>query len=271
MSSIAGKTVLITGGASGIGLGMAKAMLARGASRAVLWDINADALKQASEELTAAGGHVTADLVDVTSSVAREAAAQRLVEAGKVVDILVNNAGIIVGKDFADHSAADISRTMAINAEAPMQLTRLFLPAMLARGRGHIVNIASAAGLVANPKMSAYVASKFALTGWSNSLRLEMKRGKTGVRVLTVAPFYISTGMFTGVQSPILPILKPDDAVRRIVRAIEHNRINLRMPWLIGWVPFLQGILPTRVFDWLAGDVFGMHRSMDQFKGRNES
>ncbi|NNE68861.1 MAG: SDR family NAD(P)-dependent oxidoreductase, partial [Rhodothermales bacterium] len=84
MSSISGKTALITGGASGIGLGMAKAMLARGAARVVLWDINADALKQATDELTAAGGHVTADLVDVTSPVAREAAAQRLADAGKV-------------------------------------------------------------------------------------------------------------------------------------------------------------------------------------------
>ncbi|MFT4605652.1 MAG: all-trans-retinol dehydrogenase (NAD+) [Rhodothermales bacterium] len=270
MSTIAGKTALITGGASGIGLGLAKELLAEGAARVVLWDINADSLARQGTALKAAGHAVTTDAVDVTDNAAMAEAVVRLGQAAIAVDILVNNAGIVVGKRFAAHSESEIARTMAINAEAPMQLTRLILPGMMKRGSGHVVNIASAAGLVSNPKMSVYVGSKFALTGWSDSLRLEMRRGKTGVKVLTVAPFYINTGMFSGVQSPFIPILEPDDAVRRIVRSIRRDRIHARMPWIVGWVPLLKGVLPTRVFDWVAGDLFGMHRSMDHFTGRKE-
>ena len=270
MSIIAGKTALITGGASGIGLGLAKELLAEGAARVVLWDISEEGLAREAAALTAAGHAVTTDTVDVTVTSAMAAGVARLDKAGLRIDILINNAGIIVGKDFAEHSESEIARTMAINAEAPMQLTRLILPGMLERGSGHVVNIASAAGLVSNPKMSVYVASKVALTGWSDSLRLEMQRGKTGVRVLTVAPFYINTGMFSGVQSPIIPILEPEDAVRRIVRGIRRDKIHARMPWIVGWVPLLKGLLPTRLFDWVAGDLFGMHRSMEHFKGRNQ-
>lgn len=270
MSTITGKTALITGGASGIGLGLARELLAQGAARVVLWDISREGLAREASALEAAGHVVTTFAVDVTDTAAMAQGVARLDEAGIKIDILVNNAGIIVGKDFAEHSEVEIARTMAINAEAPMQLTRLILPGMLERGSGHIVNIASAAGLVSNPKMSVYVGSKFALTGWSDSLRLEMQRGKTGIKVLTVAPFYINTGMFSGVQSPIIPILEPEDAVRRIVRGIRRDRIHARMPWIVGWVPLLKGVLPTRVFDWVAGDVFGMHRSMEHFKGRSQ-
>ncbi|MFT5143694.1 MAG: all-trans-retinol dehydrogenase (NAD+) [Rhodothermales bacterium] len=268
MSKLPGKTVLITGGASGIGLGLAERLVDDGAQRVILWDIDQDAVDREAARLTADGHEVIAMKVDVTDTAAMEVAALDLDSQHIQVDILVNNAGIIVGKAFVDHTAADISRTMAINAEAPMQLTRLLLPGMLKRGSGHIVNIASAAGLVSNPNMSVYCASKFSLTGWSNALRLEMGRSKSGVKVTTVAPFYINTGMFDGVKSPIIPILEPDDAVRRIARAIRKNKIHLRMPWIVKLVPLLRGVLPTRVFDKVAGDWFGMHRSMDEFRGR---
>ncbi|MDZ7772963.1 MAG: SDR family NAD(P)-dependent oxidoreductase [Balneolaceae bacterium] len=91
----------------------------------------------------------------------------------------------------------------------------------------------SAAGLLANPGMASDCAGKWALTGWSDSLRLEMERDETGVNVLTVSPYYIDTGMFEGVRSPILPILEPQKTASRIVRAIDKGTDRLRMPWIV--------------------------------------
>jgi short-subunit dehydrogenase len=133
---------------------------------------------------------------------------------------------------------------------------------------GHIVNIASAAGMVSNPKMSVYVASKFSVVGWSDSLLLEMRNAKTNVQVTTVTPFYISTGMFDGVKSSIVPIVKPEVAIRKILRGLENNLRYVRMPGIIYWVPLFKGILPAFLFDLIVGNWFGMYKSMDEFKGR---
>jgi hypothetical protein len=148
-----------------------------------------------------------------------------------------------------------------------MHLTLELLPSMTGRGSGHIVNIASAAGLVANPRMSVYCASKWAVIGWSDSLRLEMERLRTGVRVTTVTPFYINTGMFAGVRS-VIPILEPEEAVRRILRGVARNRVFVRMPGIIYLLPLVRGLLPLRAFDWFVGTVLGVYKTMNGFKGR---
>jgi short-subunit dehydrogenase len=113
------------------------------------------------------------------------------------------------------------------------------------------------------------VASKFSVVGWSDSLLLEMKNANTNVQVTTVTPFYISTGMFDGVKSNIVPIVKPEIAVKKIIRGIENNHRFVRMPGIIYWVPLFQGILPAFLFDIIVGNWFGMYKSMDEFKGRN--
>jgi short-subunit dehydrogenase len=169
---------------------------------------------------------------------------------------------------FAEHGHADIARIIDVNTLAPMYVTRAFLPGMLARRSGHVVNIASAAGLVSNPKMSVYCASKWAVIGWSDSLRIEMEQGRTGVGVTTVTPYYIDTGMFEGVRSPLIPILKPAYVADRIVGAVKSDRIFLRLPRLIEFVPLLRGILPVRWFDKIGGEWLGVYHSMDDFRGR---
>jgi short-subunit dehydrogenase len=183
------------------------------------------------------------------------------------VDLLINNAGIIVGKLFHEHSVEDIARTMDINAVAPMYVTREFLPDMIERNQGHICNIASLAGLVSNYKMAAYVASKFSLTGFSDSLRIEMKLLRKNIGITTVMPYYISTGMFSGVRS-VLPILRPETVAQKIIRGIEKKRTHLGLPWPFHLIRFLQGILPVGLFDWFMGKIFRIYSSMDDFKGR---
>ena len=210
MTKIKDRCVLITGGASGIGRIMGRMALERGARRLVVWDINeADAAAIEAE----AGRHdaVTCYKVDVSDSVAVTETYERVkCECGDV-DILINCAGIVTGnKTFDRMSQSEIDRTMAINATAPMTIARLMLPDMMARDCGHICNIASAAGMISNPRMSVYVASKWAVIGWSDSVRIELQQARSNVHITTVAPYYINTGMFEGVHSRILPILDPE-------------------------------------------------------------
>lgn len=122
--------------------------------------------------------------------------------------------------------------------------------------------------MASNPQMSVYVASKWAVIGWSESLRIELENRSKGIHVTTVTPFYISTGMFEGVRSPIVPIVRPEKAARRIIRDIEKNRIFSRMPWIVYAMPFVHGILPQRWYDFVIGKWFGIHNSMKSFKGR---
>lgn len=288
MSEIRGRTALVTGGASGIGYRIGAEFLRRGADHLVVWDVDEAALSAAVEslasEVAAVPGEadstipgirrsatVSGTRVDLSSLDEIRHAASELRKAGLEVDILVNNAGIVVGREFAAHSHGEIDATMSVNALAPMHAARELLPRMLERDCGHIVNIASAAGLVSNPRMSVYCASKWAMIGWSDSLRLELERANSAVRVTTVTPYYIDTGMFAGVRSPVIPILKPEAAARQIVRAVERDRAFLRMPRIVALVPLLRGLLPVRWFDRIVGDWLGVYRSMDEFRGREEN
>ncbi len=261
-----GTRVLITGGASGIGKIMGRLALEKGAEL-IIWDINKEKAEEVSSEFSHLG-KVTTYQVDVSNmeQVTSVAAAVKANQGG--VDLLINNAGIVVGKLFREHSLQDITRTMDINSLAPMAITRHFLHGMLEQKKGHICNIASSAGLTSNPRMSVYVASKWAVTGWSDSLRIEMEQQKTGVRVTTVTPYYISTGMFDGVRSPLVPILKPEKAARKIIRGIERNKLFVSMPWSVHFVRLTQGLLPFRGYDWLAGRVLGIYNTMEHFTGR---
>ena len=268
MTAIRGTTVLITGAASGIGYLVGRRLLDAGAARLLVWAVQADAMQRVVAELVAAGHRADGFRVDMSDRAQIARTAAEMHARGIAVDILVNNAGIVVGKSFVEHSADDIARTMDINSLGPMYLARELLPGMIGRGRGHIVNISSAAAMISNPLMSVYCSSKWALAGWSDSLRLEMEQARTGVRVTTVMPYYIDTGMFAGVRSRIIPLLQPDHVAGRIVEAIEQDRVFLRMPRLLDLLPFLRGIMPTRVFDKVAGEWFGVYRAMRTFKGR---
>ena len=268
MTEIRGRTALVTGGASGIGLLMGRMMLEKGLSRLVIWDASEANIAAARAAFAVHGDAVAFGRVDVSDTEALRGAVAGLAASGDAVDILVNNAGIVVGKPFADHCHVDIDRTLSINTAALMHLTLALLPGMVARGTGHVVNIASAAALVSNPNMSVYAASKWAVVGWSDSLRQEMERARTGVRVTTVLPYYIATGMFEGVRSRLIPILKPEPTARRIVRAIGRDAVFLHMPPIVRLLPLLRGLLPTRALDFVLNRIFGVGSSMDHFKGR---
>ncbi len=260
--------VLITGGASGIGRIMGRMALEKGASCLIIWDINPNNMASATNEL-GRFGKVKGYIVDVSKNELVTEAYNKVVNECGDVDILINCAGIVTSnKTFDKMTADEIVRTMNINTIAPMFVTRAMLPDMIRRNRGHICTITSAGGMLSNPKMSVYAASKWGATGWSDSVRIELQNMKSDVHVTTVAPYYINTGMFDGVRSRIIPILKPEYASRRIIESIERDRSFKGIPFGFHFIRFWQAILPTRRFDWLFGEVFGIYHTMDEFTGR---
>lgn len=268
MHAFTGKTVLITGGASGIGKIMSRLSLERNA-QVIIWDIDQVKIQETLKELSHLGA-ISGFQTDISDREQTLQTARKTIEIHGRIDILINNAGVVTGKYFHEHSETDIERTLAVNSAAPMHITRFFLADMLERNEGHICNIASSAGLVSNPKMAVYAASKWAITGWSDSLRLEMKRLDKNIRVTTIMPYYINTGMFDGVRSRI-PILDPERAARTIIRSIEKNKAFVTIPGYIYRLTRLsQGIFPLSVFDWIAGKVLGIYKTMDHFTGRKQ-
>src|SRR6478752_6749220 len=270
--TVAGGVVLVTGAAMGMGRLYALRAAREGAAVVVLWDVDADGLAQTAGEVTALGARAVVRRVDLAS---REAIAEAAAEAQAEgpLTLLINNAGIVRGAYFWDHTPArDIALTMDINALAPMYVAHAFLPAMMSdAGRPRrILNIASAAGTVSNPRMSVYAASKWAVIGWSDSLRLELEQQGFGhLKVTTFCPSYISTGMFEGARGPLLtPLMTPEDAVDRAWRATAAGRPQLIAPAMATLGKVLKGILPVRAWDFVGGKVFGIYTTMDSFTGR---
>ena len=266
MTQLRNKHVLITGGAQGIGALLAESFLEIGAARVTLWDVNPHALNARIERLRERRFSAEGVVVDMAQSA-------QIIQAGEAlsaecpVDILINNAGIVVGKPLAEQSHDDIEKTFRINTLGVVHATRAFLPHMIARGNGHIVNIASASGFVPVPRLTTYGASKWACLGFSESLRVELQ-DHPGIHITTICPSYIKTGMFAGASAPFLtPLLEPDYAARRILQAVESNTSMLCMPPIVRLVPTLYALLPTPLFDAICGRFFGIYRSMDHFQG----
>ena len=260
--------VLITGGASGIGKIMGRMALERGAKCFIIWDINMMNIEATRKEL-GKYGKVVGYVADVSKNEVVEAMYKKTVEDCGDIDILINCAGIITSnKTFDQQSPDEIVRTISINTLAPMFVARAVLPDMLRRNRGHLCTIASAGGMLSNPKMSVYAASKWGAIGWSDSVRIELQEMKSDVHMTTVAPYYINTGMFDGVKSSIIPILKPEYVAKRIIRAIERNKMFRGIPFGFHFIRFWLFVLPTRIFDFFFGKVIGIYHAMDNFTGR---
>lgn len=272
MQSVENRIVLVTGAAMGMGRLYAEHAVAERAGAVVLWDVDAGALEATRAALAERGGNVFAQVVDLASQPAiAEAAATLRARIGDP-DIVINNAGIVRGKPFWEHDPQrDTEPVIRINTLAPMHVAREFLPAMITRGtEARLLNVASASGLLSVPRMSVYTASKWAMIGWSDSLRLELQRaGHCHVRVTTLIPSYIKTGMFAGARGPLLtPLLEPDYVVARAWKAMKRGAPQVLMPWTVTLSRVLRGLLPLPAWDWLAGRVFKVYSSMDGFTSR---
>lgn len=276
---IKGTNVLITGGASGIGRIMGRICLEKGASNLIVWDINQANIDKTEAELSdvkpaeagVSKGQIHSYLVNVSDPQAIKSAYEKVKSEVGEVDILVNCAGIVRGNNtFDKQTVQDIDLTMDINANAPMYVALAVLPDMLRRDRGHICNIASAAGMLGVPKLSVYCASKWAVIGWTESMRVELKQARSHVRVTSVAPYFINTGMFDGVNSKVFPILDPEKTAAKIIRAVEVGKSFRGIPFAYHFIRIWQGLLPNFLFDFIFGKVFGVYSVMDHFTGRRK-
>ena len=268
MGDLRDRTVLITGAASGLGRLLAQKMGARGA-RLILWDVDAQGLERIRAELVAAGRAAAAYPCNLRDRTAIASAAAATLREHGHVDVLVNNAGVVSGKTLLEASDDHVLRTFEVNTLALFWTTRAFLPEMIRRNSGHIVTIASAAGIVGTSRLVDYCSSKHAAVGFDESLRLELRRLGSSIRTTVVCPFYITTGMFAGVKTRfqwLLPILEPEYATDRIMQAIERDRRRLIMPRVV-YTTFLGRLLPVNVFDGVM-DFLGINKSMDDFIGR---
>ncbi len=187
------RVAVVTGGAQGIGLAIAERLLRSGA-QLVLWDVDAERLVAAQQQLGALG-RVRGDVVELTDDAAVAAAVQRVEDGEGRLDILVNNAGITGGNASTWELAPEVwRRVVEVNLVAPYLTCRHAVPRMLARGYGRIVNIASVAGKEGNPNASHYSASKAGLIALTKSLAKET--ATRGVLVNAVAPAVAKTAMF---------------------------------------------------------------------------
>lgn len=262
------KTVLITGAASGIGKRLAERLAEFKGVKLILWDRNPEDLEQIKKELSEQAAIQFTGL-DVTDSNVLAIEAERIIKQKQLPDIIVNCAGVVIGKFFHEHTQGEIKKTLMINSVGSMYVTHAFLHKMIKRKSGHIVNIGSASGYIGNPRMSVYAASKWAVHGWSESLRLEMEKLHTGIQVSLVIPSYIKTGMFDGVKAPILvPLLETDQIVEKILKGVAQGKKKIQAPLMVRFVPLIKALLPDRLFDWVAGNLLGVYSSMDSFKGR---
>ena len=275
MKSVQGKTVLITGAAMGMGRLFAERAIAEKAAKVVLWDVNEKALDKTLEELSGGEVEVYGYYVDVSNLEEIQATAEAMRAEIGDVEILVNNAGVVRGNGYfwESDSARDTKLTIDVNTLAPMYVAREFLPGMIAgSGEARLLNLASAAGFTPNPRMAAYAGSKWAVIGWSDSVRLELKQaGISHVKVTTVCPYYVNTGMFDGAKSaPLLPILDPHDVVEEAWSGMCSGGSFVILPRTVILSEMLKGLVPIGVRDFIADNIIGVYHTMEDFKGRTE-
>jgi short-subunit dehydrogenase len=219
---LAGKTALLTGATGGLGRAIAKALAARGATL-ILSGRKPEALEALAAELPGEGHRV------VPSDLAEPGAAEKLAAEAGPVDVLVANAGLPGTGRLPDYTSERLTGTLRVNLEAPMLLARAVEPAMLEKGSGHMVFIASLSGKSATPLSSVYNATKFGLRGFALGLRTDLD--PVGIGVSIVSPGTIrEAGMYADSGADPIPGLgtgSPKQVADAVVKAIEQNKVEI--------------------------------------------
>jgi short-subunit dehydrogenase len=253
---IKGQVIAITGASSGIGAEIAVELAGRGAVLA-LCGRNMDGLRSTASRIGAAQ-HQLYEL-DVTSDEqVREVVERAAADFGRI-DVWINNAGFGRFETLLDAPLSDFTSMMDVNYMGVVRCAKAVLPHMLKAGKGQIVNVASIAGKIGSAKSTAYSASKHAVLGFTNSLRVEM--AGTGIVVTAVNPGPIDTPFFAQadpsgdyVRNIRRFMLKPEQVARTVANAIERRRTQVDLPWVMGFGAKLFALFPV-LFERITGKL----------------
>jgi short-subunit dehydrogenase len=243
------KVVFITGASSGIGRALAVELGRRGAWLGLLAR-RGETLQEIAKEVEDAGGRALALPADVRDADAVRVAADKLrAEFGRI-DVLVANAGVGVTTDAKDLQAQEVADVIGINVLGAVNSVTAVLPEMLKQGSGQLVAISSLAAYRGLPKSGAYCASKAAVSAFFESLRLDL-RG-SGVDVTIIHPGFIKTPLTAGRHAQMPFLMELDDAIKKIIRAIEARKKSYAFPWQLATIVRAGQLMPTALYDRIA-------------------
>jgi len=252
--TVAGRVVAITGAARGIGRATAAALVREGATVAI-GDLDLDVAERTVEEI---GPRAAAFALDVTDRASFERFLEDVEARFGAVDVLVNNAGIMPLGPFVDEDDATARRMIDINVHGVMLGMKLALPRFVARGEGHLINIASAAGKAPYPGGATYCGTKHFVVGVSETVRGEL-RG-TGVDLSVVMPVVVDTELASGLGTARgIPHIQPEEVAAAIVETLRRPRFDVYVPRAIGPLTALSAIAPRRLRE-LMMRAIGAHR-----------
>jgi NAD(P)-dependent dehydrogenase (short-subunit alcohol dehydrogenase family) len=235
--------VAITGGGRGIGRATAELFAARGAAVCIA-DLDGDSAASAA---LAIGSRAEPFQVDVRSLESFSDFIESAERSVGTIDVLVNNAGVMPTGPFLEESEATTELVMGVNVAGPVFGMRLVLPGMIARGRGHIVNVASMLGRTELPGVATYVASKHAVVGLTNAVRSEI--AGTGVTLTTVLPGVVNTELSSGFTIPFARLFRvePHHVAKAIVDSCHTHHKEIAVPSWMGFYPTLRPFIPDQV------------------------
>lgn len=241
--------MLITGASSGIGKGLALEIAARG-GRLGLLARREDVLSEIVDNIKAQNGTAIAVAADVRDSKAVRAAADRVRAELGPIDVMIANAGIGATNPAAQLDPDQAAQVIDINVLGAVNSVAAVVPEMVERGSGQLVAISSLAGYRGLAKSAAYCASKAALSSFFESLRIDLRH--TGVTVTIIHPGFIKTPLTAGREAKMPYLMELDDAVKKIVTAIEKGKKSYAFPWQLATIVRAGMIMPIAMYDWIA-------------------
>jgi short-subunit dehydrogenase len=242
-----GAAAVVTGASSGLGEAIAL-RFAQAGSRVVLAARRLERLEALAERIVARGGEALAVSCDVTEADDIAALHARTISAFGHCDVLVNNAGIPGGGRFTDVAAEQIERVLRVDLLAVMLVTKAFLPRMIERGAGHVVNVASLAGRNASPGIPVYGAAKHGVVAFSEALYHELK--PLGIHVTVVNPGFFPTEGFPQADVPPALLLSADRVARAVVDVVRRGRgPEVSVPRVAGALQVIR-VLAPRPYRW---------------------
>lgn len=243
------EVILITGGGRGIGRSLALQFAQRQPKHIILWERNETALSDTAKDVQKLGVNCSFMICDVSSKDQVYALAKEVQAKFGNVTILVNNAGVVNPGSFVVNSDEKIEQTLQTNTFAHFWTIRAFLPAMIEMNRGHIVTVSSMLGLAGLNGVTDYCTSKFAVTGLSEALNMELRdMGVTGVKITTVHPYLVDNAMFAGATTrfpSLFPPVTEEYLSQKITAAVLCNRSVVCVPKLMYFVVLFYCIAPV--------------------------